>query len=113
MQANPVQIIAPQTITDTLAGYYTSPAKKRTLISKLTFSNAGIGAESVDIHLVPDGGTAGSGNKVVSARTVNNNETIAIYQLEGQVMQPGDSLHIVSDTIASSVVVVASGVEIY
>jgi len=113
MQANPVQIIAPQTITDTLAGYYTSPAKKKTLISKLTFSNASTASEDVDVHLVPDGGTADASNKVISARTVSNGEAAAIYQLEGQVMQPGDSLHIASDTTGSSIVVVASGVEIY
>jgi len=113
MQANPVQIIAPQTITDTLTGYYTSPAKKRTLISKLTFSNASTTAESVSVHLVPSGGTADASNKVISDRTVNNGEAAAIYQLEGQVMEPGDSLHFASDTTGSVIVVVASGVEIY
>lgn len=113
MQAIPKQVIAPQTITDTLTSYYTSPAKKRTLISKITFSNPGAASEAVDIHLVPQGGTANADNQVMPGRTVNNGEAISLYQLEGQVMEAGDSLHIASDTASSAVVVVASGVEIY
>ncbi len=114
MQAVPLQIIAPQAISDTLTSYYTSPTQKKTIITKLTMTNHGADAEAVDVHIVPSGDSATDDNKVISAKLVNNDEAVSLYQLEGQVLKPGDAIHAKTGTAASTdIVIMASGVEVF
>jgi hypothetical protein len=114
MQAVPVQIIEPQAISDTLTPYYASPASKKTIISKLTFTNHGADAEAIDVHIVPSGDSATDANKVVSAKLVDANEAWPAYQLEGQILKPGDAIHCKTGTASSTdIVVMGSGVEVF
>ena len=114
MQAVPVQIIEPQAISYTLTSYYASPAGKKTIISKLTFTNHGADAEAIDVHIVPAGDSATNANKVVSAKLIDANEAWPAYQLEGHVMKPGDAIHCKTGTAESTdIVVMGSGVEVF
>lgn len=113
MQVVPIQLIAPQSITDTLAAYYTAPGNKKVLVTKLTMTNVGTTAEKVDLHLVPSGGTADATNKVIAAKTLNGESAEALYQLEGQVLPAGTEIHAKTDASASTnIVIAASGAEI-
>lgn len=114
MQAIPVQIIPAQAITDTAVSYYASPANKTTIISKLTFTNHGGDAESIDVHIVVSGGSATAGNKVISAKVINANEAWPAYPLEGLVLPAGSSIYCKTLTAASTDIVVAgAGVQIF
>lgn len=114
MQAIPKQLVEPQAISDTLTGYYASPANKQTILSKLTFTNHGSDAESIDVHIVPNGDSASDSNKVVSAKVIDADEAWSAYQLEGQVLNAGDAVHCKTNTASSTdIVFMASGLEIF
>lgn len=114
MQAIPVQIIAPQAMTDALVTYYTSPANKKTMVSKVTLTNVGASAQAVDLHLVPSGGTAGVTNKILSAKVIDADEAFPAYQLESLIMDAGDFIQAKINTAASTdIVIVGAGVEIF
>lgn len=113
MQAVPVQTIATQLITNVLGTYYTSPANKKTILSKLIFCNTGSTAEKIDVHLVPSGGSASAGNKVISGKTIDAGESWPAYMLEGVTIPAGSSLQAKSDTSSSAITITGSGVEVY
>lgn len=113
MQAVPVETIASQSISNTLATYYTSPANKKTIISKLVFCNTGSKAEKIDVHLVVSGGSASAANKVISGKTIDAGETWPAYMLEGVALPPGTFLQAKSDTASSAITITGSGVEVY
>lgn len=111
MQATNVQIIPAQALTTTLSSYYTSRAKTKTLLSKLTLTNVTGSAETVDVHLVPSGGTADATNRLIQSRTLDTNEAWSAYPIEGQVLREGDSIHAVAGS-NDAILIMASGVEL-
>lgn len=111
MNATPVQLISPQALTATLAQYYEAPAQKRVIISKMTLSNVGTGVELVDIHIVPAGGTADATNLLLKQKSLDSNQSFPVYQLEGQILSPGDTVWAKTDS-ADSVLIMASGVTV-
>lgn len=114
MQANPKEIISPQALTATLQTLYTSPAKKRTIITKVTFANRAPQLAGMVVHVVPDGDTAGPTNMVLPERDIGANESWSAYQLEGLILEPGYSLAIKTDAEGDGLMnVVASGLEVF
>ena len=112
MQAKPVQLIGPQELTASNATYYTSPANKQTILSKLTLTNVSSVAQTVDVHIVPSGGSADATNRLISTKTLDTNEAWAAFPVEGQILQPGDSIQASAGAV-DSILIMASGVEIY
>lgn len=112
MQAKPVQIIAPQALSNAIAVLYTSPNNKKTIVNKLTVANTGAVAVTADIHVVPAGGSPDDTNKLIPAKVIDGNTSFAAYQLEGQILNAGDSVQAVAsvDAVAN---VMASGVEVF
>jgi len=114
MQAIPKQLVEPKAISDTLVSYYESPVNKKTILSKLTFTNHGSDAESIDVHIVPSGDSASLSNKVISAKIINADEAWSAYQLEGQLLNASDEIHCKTNTASSTdIVFMASGLEVF
>lgn len=113
MQAVPVQIIATQSITNTIATYYTGPANKKTILSKLTFANTGTVAEKIDVHIVPAAGSASASNKVIHGKAIDAGESWPAYMLEGVVIPAGSTIQVKSDTASSAITITGSGVEVF
>jgi len=111
MNATPIQLISPQALTATLAKYYEAPAQKRVIISKMTITNVGAAVEKVDVHVVPAGGTADASNLLLKQKRLDINQSFPVYQLEGQILSPGDTVWAKTDT-AGSVLLMASGVTV-
>jgi len=111
MNATPIQLISPQALTATLAQYYEAPAQKRVIISKMTLSNVSAGVEMVDIHIVPAGGTADASNLLLKQKSLDSNQSFPVYQLEGQILSPGDTIQAKAGTV-DSVLIMASGVTV-
>lgn len=114
MQAVPVQIIAPQALTDTAQMLYQSPANKKTIISKITFGNTAAQAVTVTGHIVPAGGTPTAANQILPAKLLDVNESWSAYSLEGLTMKAGDILYLATDAQGTGKVAVsAAGVEVF
>lgn len=114
MQAVPVQIIAPQALTDTAQMLYQSPANKKTIISKITFGNTAAQAVTVLGHIVPSGGSPTVANQILPAKLLDVNESWSAYSLEGLTMKAGDMLYLATDSQGSGKVAVsAAGVEVF
>lgn len=110
MNATPLQLISPQELTATLAEYYESPAQKRVIISKMTIANVTAGVHTVQIHIVPAGGTANATNQLLN-KTLDTDQSFPVYQLEGQILSAGDTIWAKTGA-ASSVLLMASGVTV-
>jgi len=114
MQAVPIQMIAPQALTQTAQMLYQSPANKKTIISKVTFGNTAAQAVTVTAHIVPAGGAPDDTNKVLPAKLLDINESWSAYSLEGITMRSGDMLYMNTDANGENkVAVAASGVEVF
>lgn len=114
MNAEPKQLVAPVALSSTAKQVYQAPANKSVVITKLVFANTADDIVAVTLHLVPQGGSATTGNMIIPKRNLNNLESWAAYQAEGLVMKQGDSLYASTDSAgAGSVNVVATGVEIF
>lgn len=112
MQAKPRQLTEPTLLTASAASYYQAPSNKRVMITKVTVSNTDTAnARTFDIHVVPSGDTATSTNKLVTEKVLDEKESISAYQVEGQILNPGDSIH-AKASVASVVSLMISGVEI-
>jgi hypothetical protein len=112
MAATPVQIVTPVFLaTTTAAPIYTAPAAKKVLITKISFTNIGAVADSIDVHIVTSAGVVGTSNKIISAKIIDAAECWACYQIEGEILNSGDKLYAKAG-IASNVNVMASGVEL-
>ena len=114
MQATPIEIISPQFLTSSVITYYTSPPRKRTIISKVTFLNQASSIATFDLFLVPEGESATTSNKIMNDFQLGANESFSAYQLEGLVMEPGSKLAISADATGSnSITVAASGLQVF
>ena len=114
MQAIPKEIIKAQALTTSLQSLFVSEAKKRTIISKVTFANRASSLATVTVHIVPANETAGNNNIVIPEQMLNANESWSAYQLEGLILEPGAKLNIKTDAAGNGLVnVAASGLEVY
>ena len=111
MNATSIQLISPQALTATLAQYYEAPAQKRVIISKMTLSNVSAGVDTVDIHIVPAGGTADASNLLLKQKSLDSNQSFPVYQLEGQILAPGDTVWAKAANV-DAVLFMASGVTV-
>jgi len=58
-----------------------------------TITNVSAGAETFDVWLVPNGGSATDGNKVYDGVSVASGETLGLQFLINQTLEPGGSIH--------------------
>lgn len=107
----PKRLVSGSQLTASLATYYTTPANTRTIITKLTLTNTTGTPRTVDIHLIPSGGSATASNQVVDAYLVPANDQKVVYEAVGHVLEAGGFLQAVADA-ATAVTIIASGVEV-
>ena len=94
-------------ITGSLATLYTVPALTRTILKDFDICNTSGGALTVDVHLVPSGGSATTDNALLYGYSINANATL---QWTGsQVMNTGDFIRVKASGLGCSIT--ASGVE--
>lgn len=114
MQAVPIQMFGATALTDTLQTLYSSPANKKTIISKLSFSNNAAVAATVTVHTVPAAGTPDDTNMVIKEKLLDIGESWSAYTVEGLVLKAGETLQLKTDAQgATKVVAVSAGVEVF
>lgn len=73
-----------------LGTIHAAPALTKERIINATVTNDTGGAVSLTVHIIPSGGSAGSANKRISARSIAPGETYPCPELIGRVLEPGD-----------------------
>lgn len=110
MQRLPKRLVDGSQLTGSAATYYTAPANTLTTISAMTLTNTTGGAVTATVHLVPNGGSAGVTNCVLSARTLAAGESFNVGSAIGQTLPAGGTLQALAGS-ATSITLVASGYE--
>jgi hypothetical protein len=110
MQRLPKRLVDGSQLTAVAATYYTAPANTLTTISACTLTNTTAGAVTATIYLVPNGGTAGVTNCVLSARTLAAGESFNVGSAIGQTLAAGGTLQALAGA-ATSITLVASAYE--
>ena len=98
-----------QYLPDADTTLYTASAG-RTIIDKCTAYNSDTGSMLVAFNLVPNGGSVGASNKIVS-KTLTAGETYTFPEIVGHVLEAGGFLSGIAGS-ASKVIVRVSGREV-
>jgi len=77
----------------------------------MTLSNVSAVVDTVDIHIVPAGGTADASNLLLKQKSLDSNQSFPVYQLEGQILAPGDTVWAKAANV-DAVLFMASGVTV-
>ena len=94
-------------ITATIATIYTTPALSKTYVKQLDICNTTAGALTVNVHLVPVSGTAGTANALYYTFSV---AATSVLQWKGsQVMNAGETLQVKASS--TGLTITASGGE--
>lgn len=94
-------------ITGTIATIYTTPAGFRTFVKDLNICNTTSSAVTVNIHIVPKAGTAGTDNAILYTYSIAANTT---YRWTGvQIMNELGTIQVKGS--ATGLTITASGAE--
>jgi hypothetical protein len=110
MSVTPKTLIDAKQAENALTTQYTA-TNVTALIDKFTVTNTTGGAQTIDVHLVPEGGSADATNKVIDAATVAANATMTLTQLSGQVLEAGDFISTIASA-ATALTIRCSGREV-
>ena len=91
-----------------LATHYTVPASTRTIVKQIVLCNSSASNITVDVHLVPNGGTAGAANALVYNLTVDSLSTMFVNV--AAVMDVSDFISAKAN-VAASVTMHSFGIE--
>lgn len=84
--------LAQAAVTASAVTVYTVPASTRTMVKDIDICNTTAGALTINVFLVPSGGSAGTGNALLYGASVTANTTL---QWTGvQVMNAGDTIQV-------------------
>lgn len=88
-------------ITGAVTTLYTVPASTRTLVKDIDVVNTTAGALTIDIYLVPSGGSAGTTNALFYGYSINANSNL---QWTGtQIMDAGDTIQIKASGVGCTI----------
>lgn len=90
---------------------YTAPGATRVILDKFTATNTDSSARTITIHIVPNGGSVGGDNMLISAFSIPANEIKDFSELQNHILNAGDYIAVVA-SVASKVVIRASGREV-
>jgi hypothetical protein len=94
-------------VTGTIATIYTAPTGVRTFVKDLNICNTTSGALTINVHLVPKSGTAGTDNAILYTYSIAANTT---YRWTGvQIMNEGGTIQVKGS--ATGLTITASGAE--
>ena len=108
MTTSPQCIIQSVVVTGSDVSVYSSPNGTATIIDKFTATNTDSSNHTLNVNIIPSGGSVGAGNLVISAITVNANSTLDITQIQNQILNAGDTIS-VKASAASDIIVRGSG----
>lgn len=86
------------TVGTTATTLYTVPDKKFFLIEEATLTNVAGGDETVTIHHVESGGSAGTGNAVIYQETFVSSTSYRLSTLSGLMLASQESLQALTST---------------
>lgn len=109
MAVTPKRLVSGSQIAATATTYYTATNVKAR-IDAMTLTNTTAGAITVDLHLVPSGGTAGVTNQILDGYSVAANASYVVKEAIGHWVEAGGTIQALASS-ATSVTIVASGVE--
>lgn len=90
-------------ITTSYATVYTTPALSRTIVKEFDIINTTAGALDIYVSIVPNGGSAGTGNALFYANSLPANTTM---QWTGtQVMNEGDTIQVKASNTGCTITV--------
>ena len=93
-----------------LTTQYIAPVASKAVIDKFTATNITTNPRVITVHIVPSGGTASTGNEIVTSYTIGAYEAVTLTALIGHVLAPGD--FIATNSLEGFIVIRASGREI-
>lgn len=85
--------------TSTLAA--TAGTNVREKIISALVANITANPATFTLHIVASGGSVGSTNMVLPAIVIPEYESVSLYQIIGQVLEPGDSIYVLSGTASA------------
>lgn len=103
-------IVPAAQLTGAAATLYTATNCK-TVIDKFTLTNTSGGAIAVTVYKIVQGGAAGAGNTIISAKSIAAGETYNCPEMVGQTLEAGGFIQAFASTTLT-VTVSASGREI-
>jgi hypothetical protein len=113
MATLPISLIDGEILTDALATYYTVPASTRkVLVTNVTVVNHDSVARTVDVHFVPNGGTAGDDNarfKTLTIQPASGGDPPPFFSI-GKVMSAGDFIQ-AKGSVTGMVALMINGIE--
>lgn len=86
------------TLTTSTAAFLTAAALEALVVSKVTVCNTSASPVTIDVHAVPNAGSAATGNKIVSALAINAGDTVTVPGMAGTFVVNGQSLHAKAST---------------
>ena len=99
-------------VTNADATIYTAPTATTVIIDQFSYGNNDSSAHTLNVNIIPNGGSVGATNLVVNAEPVvaagtsGSNKSLAAMQ--NQILAPGDSISVKADS-ASKLVIRISG----
>lgn len=90
--------------TNTDNTIYTVPAGKLAIIDKMTAQNSDGSSQTININIIPNGGSVGSSNLIMNATSMSTLATRDFTELQNQILKAGDALSI-KGSVASKIVV--------
>lgn len=97
--------------SNSLTTEYTTPTSTTAIIDKFTATNTDASSRTLDVHLVPAGGSADATNKITSGLSIAAGASVDLPEMKNHVLEAGDFISATA-SVASKVVIRASGREI-
>lgn len=90
---------------------YTCPTGTKVKIIAATVTNDTTSAIYISAHRVPSGDSVGDANIITNQKPVGSRESVALWELIGQVLEAGDFISAIAET-ADQLTVHVSGIAI-
>ena len=112
MTSTPKCIVQATYATASDVTVYTAPVGTNTIIDKFTAANQDGSSHTLNVNLVPNGGSVGAGNLLIDAQSVSGSSVTDFSgYLQNQILNAGDFLSIKASA-ASDILVRVSGREV-
>jgi len=111
MSVTPKCIINPVYLTTSYVQYYLVN-KGATIIDKLTAYNNASTYQTITINLVPSGGTLATANRIINNFVIAPGETYEFSNIEGHVLNQGDSIYSLTNSATAAITIRCSGREV-
>lgn len=105
----PKRLAGPAFLTTSAAVVYTVPAATTGVVKQIIFNNTGSSGTSVTAHVVPNAGSASTGNQIITLLPIGANSQL-IWSADIP-LAPGETVQLLAAN-ASTVTATVTGIEI-